>query len=98
MTLAVDLGRKAIIQTNELDICQVFQTFERGDKRYQIVIPAEGLIEFRDALTDLLDEFGTDDHGKCDSYNSSMFVNSLCWAQTSLPKHTVYFQSLCLGG
>lgn len=23
------------------------------------------MIEFRDALTDLLDEFGTDDHGTC---------------------------------
>ena len=38
----------------------------------QIVIPAEGLIEFRDALTDLLDKFGSDDNqGKCDSYNST---------------------------
>lgn len=24
------------------------------------------MIEFRDALTDLLDEFGTDDHGESD--------------------------------
>ena len=55
----------------ELDICQVAQTVQRGGPRSQIAIPAQGLIEFRDALTDLLDEFGTDDHGKCDSYNST---------------------------
>ena len=29
--------------------------------RSQIAIPAQGLIEFRDALTDLLEEFGGDD-------------------------------------
>ena len=55
----------------ELDICQVVQTVERGGPRSQITIPSEGLIEFRDALTDLFDEFGSDDHGKCDSYNST---------------------------
>ena len=48
----------------DLDICQVAQTVQRGGPRSQIAIPAQGLIEFRDALTDLLDEFGTDDHGK----------------------------------
>lgn len=42
---------------------QVAQTVQRGGPRSQIAIPAQGLIEFRDALTDLLDEFGTDDHG-----------------------------------
>lgn len=35
----------------------------RGGPRSQIAIPAQGMIEFRDALTDLLDEFGTDDGG-----------------------------------
>ena len=28
-----------------------------------MAIPAQGMIEFRDALTDLLDEFGTEDDG-----------------------------------
>lgn len=30
--------------------------------RPQVVIPAQGMIEIRDTLTDLLNEFGTDDH------------------------------------
>ncbi|XP_013390043.1 transcriptional activator protein Pur-beta isoform X2 [Lingula anatina] len=41
---------------------RVSQTIPRGGPRSQIAIPAQGMIEFRDALTDLLDEFGTDDH------------------------------------
>ncbi|VDI61920.1 Hypothetical predicted protein [Mytilus galloprovincialis] len=41
---------------------RVAQTRPRGGPRSQIAIPAQGMIEFRDALTDLLDEFGTDDH------------------------------------
>lgn len=50
------------------DICvdfflQVSQTITRGGPRTQIAIPAQGMIEFRDALTDLLEEFGTDDGG-----------------------------------
>ncbi|XP_052212893.1 transcriptional activator protein Pur-beta-like isoform X2 [Dreissena polymorpha] len=45
---------------------RVAQTVPRGGPRSQIAIPAQGLIEFRDALTDLLDEFGTDDHGQSD--------------------------------
>ncbi|KAL8601971.1 transcriptional regulator protein Pur-beta-like isoform X1 [Babylonia areolata] len=40
---------------------QVSQTIPRGGPRSQIAIPAQGMIEFRDALTELLDEFGTDD-------------------------------------
>lgn len=39
------------------------QTITRGGPRSQIAIPAQGMIEFRDALTDLLEEFGTDDGG-----------------------------------
>ena len=35
----------------------------RSQQRSQIALPAQGMIEFRDALTDLLDEFGTDDFG-----------------------------------
>ncbi|XP_052122156.1 transcriptional activator protein Pur-beta isoform X4 [Frankliniella occidentalis] len=42
---------------------RVSQTITRGGPRSQIAIPAQGMIEFRDALTDLLDEFGTDDGG-----------------------------------
>ena len=35
----------------------------RTGPRTQIAIPAQGLIEFRDCLTDLLIEYGTDDGG-----------------------------------
>ncbi|KAI8781393.1 transcriptional activator protein Pur-beta isoform X6 [Biomphalaria glabrata] len=40
---------------------RVSQTIPRGGPRSQIAIPAQGMIEFRDALTELLEEFGTDD-------------------------------------
>ncbi|RUS86402.1 hypothetical protein EGW08_005852 [Elysia chlorotica] len=40
---------------------QVSQTIPRGGPRSQIAIPAQGMIEFRDALTELLEEYGTDD-------------------------------------
>lgn len=46
-----------------LSLLQVSQTITRGGPRTQIAIPAQGMIEFRDALTDLLEEFGTDDGG-----------------------------------
>ncbi|GAB6030723.1 hypothetical protein CHUAL_007574 [Chamberlinius hualienensis] len=42
---------------------RVSQTIARGGPRSQIAIPAQGMIEFRDSLTDLLEEFGTDDGG-----------------------------------
>ncbi|XP_043524289.1 transcriptional activator protein Pur-beta isoform X2 [Frieseomelitta varia] len=42
---------------------RVSQTITRGGPRTQIAIPAQGMIEFRDALTDLLEEYGTDDGG-----------------------------------
>lgn len=42
---------------------RVSQTITRGGPRTQVAIPAQGMIEFRDALTDLLEEFGTDDGG-----------------------------------
>lgn len=42
---------------------RVSQTIPRGGPRSQIAIPAQGMIEFRDALTDLLEEFGTEDGG-----------------------------------
>lgn len=43
-------------------------TMTTSMQRSQIVIPAQGLIEIRDTLTDLLKEYGTDDKGKrfCD--------------------------------
>ncbi|KAM7341375.1 purine-rich binding protein-alpha isoform 1-T4 [Cochliomyia hominivorax] len=42
---------------------RVSQTITRGGPRSQIAIPAQGMIEFRDALTDLLEDFGTYDGG-----------------------------------
>ncbi|XP_034951937.1 transcriptional activator protein Pur-beta isoform X3 [Chelonus insularis] len=42
---------------------RVSQTITRGGPRTQIAIPAQGMIEFRDALTDLLEEFGVVDGG-----------------------------------
>ena len=36
-------------------------TYLRSRQRAQVVIPAQGMIEFRDALTDLLGEFGIED-------------------------------------
>ena len=50
---------------------QVSQTIPRGGPRSQIAIPAQGMIEFRDALTELLDEFGTDDQGRSPSHHVS---------------------------
>ncbi|XP_019874554.1 transcriptional activator protein Pur-beta isoform X4 [Aethina tumida] len=41
---------------------RVSQTITRGGPRSQVAIPAQGMIEFRDALTDLLDEFSADEH------------------------------------
>lgn len=40
---------------------RVSMTMTTSMQRSQIVIPAQGLIEIRDTLTDLLKEFGTDD-------------------------------------
>ncbi len=59
---------------------QVSQTVLRSNQRSQIAIPAQGMIEFRDALTDLLDEFGTDDHGQFCLYITS----ALCLTVLSL--------------
>ncbi|XP_013779956.1 transcriptional activator protein Pur-beta-like [Limulus polyphemus] len=39
---------------------RISQTVTRGGPRSQVAIPAQGMIEFRDALTDLLEEFGTE--------------------------------------
>ncbi|XP_040573641.1 transcriptional activator protein Pur-alpha isoform X1 [Lepeophtheirus salmonis] len=40
---------------------RVSQTISRGGHRSQIAIPAQGMVEFRDALTDLVDQFGESD-------------------------------------
>ncbi|CAD5111527.1 DgyrCDS830 [Dimorphilus gyrociliatus] len=40
---------------------RVSQTVPISNFRSQIAIPAQGMVEFRDSLTDLLKEFGTDD-------------------------------------
>ncbi|KAI1280359.1 Transcriptional activator protein Pur-alpha [Halotydeus destructor] len=48
-------------ENNRGRFLRVSQTISRGGPRSQIAIPAQGMIEFRDALTDLLEEFGTDD-------------------------------------
>lgn len=49
---------------------RVSQTTPRGGPRSQIAIPAQGMSEFKDALTMLLETYGTDDHGKSDAdYN-----------------------------
>jgi hypothetical protein len=42
---------------------RVSQTITRGGPRSQIAIPAQGMSDFRNALTDLLEEFGTEDGG-----------------------------------
>ena len=38
-------------------------TLPLSRQRPQVVIPAQGMIEVRDTLTDLLNEFGIDDKG-----------------------------------
>lgn len=55
---------------------RVSQTISRGGQRSQIAIPAQGMIEFRDALTDLLEEFGADD-GARDEDKSAGFRGEL---------------------
>jgi len=41
---------------------KVSMTFPLSRQRFQVLIPAQGMIEIRDSLSDLLNEFGTDDH------------------------------------
>lgn len=57
------------------------QTISRGGPRSQIAIPAQGMIEFRDALTDLLEEFGTNDGGYVafDQFSISVFISFNFW-------------------
>lgn len=53
------------------------QTITRGGPRSQIAIPAQGMIEFRDALTDLLEEFGTNDGGYVCFWNPILITHAL---------------------
>jgi len=46
---------------------QVSMTTPLSRQRSQIAIPAQGMIEIRDALTDLLNEFGSEDQGLMES-------------------------------
>lgn len=55
-------------------IPQVSQTISRGGPRSQVAIPAQGMIEFRDALTDLLDEFGGDEGSREEEKITSKFI------------------------
>lgn len=55
---------------------RVSQVISRDGPRSQIAIPAQGMIEFRDSLTDLLEEFGADD-GNRDEDKSSGFKGEL---------------------
>lgn len=48
---------------------RVSQTQPRGGPRSQIAIPAQGMEEFKNILSGLLEVYGTDDHGKpCNRY------------------------------
>lgn len=57
-------------------IHQVSQTISRGGPRSQVAIPAQGMIEFRDALTDLLDEFGVDEGSREEEKLTSKYINN----------------------
>jgi len=48
-------------ENNRGRFLRVSQTISRVGPRTQIAIPAQGMIEFRNALTDIVDEFGCDD-------------------------------------
>lgn len=54
---------------------QVSQSISHGGPRTQIAIPAQGMIEFRDALTDLLDEFGGDEAGEDSETNCKQILH-----------------------
>lgn len=49
----------------DFSLFQVTQTVARGPggPRSQVALPAQGIIELRDALTELLEAFGQDEGG-----------------------------------
>jgi len=53
-----------VLSVNLSSVLQVSMTMTTSTQRSLIVIPAQGLIEIRDTLTDLLKEFGTDNKGE----------------------------------
>lgn len=63
---------------------KVSQSFTHGGTRTQIAIPAQGMIEFRDALTDLLDEFGTEEGGNEQHIQADMNLSDSLKISTSL--------------
>lgn len=75
-----------MIIVDVISLQKVSQTIARGGPRSQIAIPAQGMIEFRDALTDLLEEFGTDDGG----FKGSLFLNSLFFKETKEKKAKLF--------
>ena len=65
----------------------------RSQQRSQIALPAQGMIEFRDALTDLLDEFGTDDFGAFIVGHSITVAHRYCMVDTTILSPRVAFES-----
>lgn len=55
---------------------QVSMTMPLSRQRSQVAIPAQGMVEIRDALTDLLNEFGTEDLGSYLRYIALLIANS----------------------
>lgn len=50
-------------ENNRGRFLRVSQTISRGGFRSHLALPAQGMIEFRNALSDIVDEFGCDDGG-----------------------------------
>jgi len=50
-------------ENNRGRFLRVSQTITRGGFRSQLAIPAQGMIEFRNALSEIVEEFGCDDGG-----------------------------------
>lgn len=55
--------RNASQNANSCHVPQVSMTMPLSRQRAQVAIPAQGMIEIRDALTDLLNEFGCGNQG-----------------------------------
>lgn len=74
---------------------QVSQTIPRGGPRSQVAIPAQGMIEFRDALTELLEEFGTDDQEPANELPESRSMrveNKMFYFDTGSNRRGVYLR------
>lgn len=74
---------------------QVSQTIPRGGPRSQIAIPAQGMIEFRDSLTELLEEFGTDDQEPVNDLPESRSMrveNKMFYFDTGSNRRGVYLR------